>query len=127
LLASNTKRLELAPRMGRVGLPSDAPPSMCEVNCSALFETVDPGLLDELSPVTSHCFYFDRPEFWRDVTLTLAGGVDRSVIATREPDPSVSLPSRFILNPAGISDAAYRTALLRASVSASIQPPPAGP
>ena len=125
LLASNAKRLDLAPRMGRVGLPDDAPTSMCEVDCSDLFEKVYPDLGNELSPVTTHCFYFNRPEFWRDVALTLAGGLDRNVIATRSPDPTTPLPNRFVLNPAGISDAAYRTALLRASVSPSIQPPPA--
>jgi hypothetical protein len=38
------KRLDLAPRMGGVGLPDDAPPTMCEVDCSDLFEKAYPRL-----------------------------------------------------------------------------------
>src|SRR6185312_14644963 len=102
LLASNAKRLDLAPRMGRVGLPQDAPAFMCEVECGAVFDKVFPNdLADDLSPVTTHCFYFDQSEFWRDVVLTLAGGIDRSLIPTRVADPDTTLANRFILNPAG--------------------------
>ena len=127
LLASNAKRLDLAPRMGRVGLPQNAPSFMCEIECSAVFDKVFPNdLPDELSPVTTHCFYFDQDEFWRDVVLTLAGGIDRSVIPTRFPDPDTSTPNRFILNPDGITLANYRAALARSAVSPSIKPP-AGP
>jgi hypothetical protein len=122
LLVSNAKRLDLAPRMGRVGLPDDAPPIMCEVDCSLLFEKVDPGLGNDLSPSTTHSFYFSRPEFWRDVVLNLAGGTDRRMFPTRQPDPNGKIPNRFILDPAGISDAVYKTALIRSSVSPSIQP-----
>jgi pimeloyl-ACP methyl ester carboxylesterase len=124
LLASNAKRLDLAPRMGRVGLPDDAPRMMCEVDCSDLFEKAYPDLGEMLSPVTTHCFYFDQDEFWRDVVLTLAGGIDRSVFPTRIPDPSTSIPNRFDLDPAGVADPTYRAALLRAAISPSIQPPP---
>lgn len=121
LLASNAKRLELAPRMGRVGLPADAPPMMCEVDCSGLFDKVDPGLLDKLSPVTTHCFYFSRPEFWRDVALTLAGGLDRNVFPTRTTAPPPAVANRFDLIAAGISDQDYQTALARAAVTPSVQ------
>lgn len=123
LLVSNAKRLELAPRMGRVGLPDSAPPMMCEVNCSALFEKVFPDTLNDLSPSTTHSFYFDRPEFWRDVVLTLGGGIDRGVFPTREPDPADAVANRFELLPAGIDDATYRAALVRAATSASIRLP----
>jgi len=126
LLVSNAKRLDLAPRMGRVGLPDDTPPFMCEVDCSQLFETVDPGLLNDISPVATHCFYFAQPQFWRDVVLTLAGGIDRSVFPTRLPDPAKPGPDRFILDPDGIDDATYATALARAATSPSIQVPPPG-
>jgi len=122
LLVSNAKRLDLAPRMGRVGLPDDAPAMMCEVDCSDLFEKAYPDLGADLSPVTTHCFYFAQPEFWRDVVLTLAGGIDRRVFPTREPDPNTAIPNRFILDPDGIDDPTYKTALLRAAVSLSIRP-----
>jgi len=124
LLVSNAKRLDLAPRMGRVGLPDDAPAMMCEVDCSDLFEKAHPGLVADLDPSTTHSFYFTRPEFWRDVVLTLAGGMDRRVFPTRTPDPNNQIPNRFILDPGGIADAAYRAALVRSAVSPSIKPPP---
>ncbi len=121
LLVSNAKRLDLAPRMGRVGLPADAPDMMCEVDCSALFEADYPGILDNLSPATTHCFYFDRQEFWRDVTLSLAGGIDRSVFPTRSPNDANPYPNRFVLSQAGVDEATYQTALARATVSPSIR------
>ncbi|MBW8812192.1 MAG: alpha/beta fold hydrolase [Caulobacterales bacterium] len=120
LVVSNAKRLDLAPRMGRVGLPDDAPAMMCEVDCTAFFHGAYPGLGAELSPQTSHCFYFDQPEFWQDVVLTLAGGIDRSVFPTREP---TATPNRFILKPEGADPGSYRQALLRAATSPSITPP----
>jgi hypothetical protein len=123
LLVSDAKRLDLAPRLGRVGLPADAPPMMCEVDCSDLFAKAYPDLAQQLDPVTTHTFYFDQPEFWRDVVLTLGGGIDRSVIPTRLPDPLDPAPNRFILDPAGVSDRDYALALARAAVSPSIPPP----
>jgi hypothetical protein len=122
LLVSNEKRLDLAPRLGRVGLPDDAPPTMCEVNCSDLFDTVYLGVIDDFSPVTTHCFYFDRPEFWRDLVLTLAGGIDRSVFPTREIDLTNPIVNRYALLPHGVGDATYATALARAGVTPSIRP-----
>ena len=125
LLVANAKRLDLAPRMGRVGLPDDSPPMMCEVDCSALFEKAYPGLVDDLSPVTTHCFYFDQQEFWQDVVLTLGGGMDRSVIPTRlpvPPPPAPPTPNRFVLNPDGVQGQDYGVALARAASSPSIRP-----
>lgn len=122
LLVSNAKRLDLAPRMGRVGLPDDAPAMMCEVDCSELFEKAYPNPIAGLDPSTTHSFYFGRPEFWRDVVLTLAGGTDRRMFPTRQPDPRNPIPNRFMLDPAGITDAVYKTALNRSGDSPSIQP-----
>jgi hypothetical protein len=122
LAVSNAKRLDLEPRMGRVGLPDDAPSMMCEVDCTAFFHAAYPDLGAQLSPDTSHCFYFDQPEFWQDVTLTLAGGIDRSVFPTREPEVPPR-PNRFILKPGGADPAQYRLALARAATSPSITPP----
>jgi hypothetical protein len=123
LTASDVKRLDLAPRMGRVGLPADAPAMMCEVDCSDLFEQAYPGLGPQLDPVTTHGFYFDRPEFWRDVVLTLAGGIDRSVFPTRSLAVAAP-PNRFELDPAGAGDhAAFTQALTTAKLSPAIRPP----
>lgn len=117
LLASNVKRLTLAPRLGRVGLPDAAPPLMCEVDCSDLFKSVSSSLIDDLSPVVTHSFYFDQPQFWRDAVLTLMGGLDRNVIPTRAPNPERSVPNRFVLNTKAPSTADYATALDRARVN----------
>lgn len=116
LAISNAKRLGLAPRMGRVGLPDDSPDFMCEVDCSDLFKAVDPGLEDLLSPVKTHCFYFDQPVFWQDVVLTLAGGIDRSAIPTRDDTLAID---RFDLKTAPLNDADYAKALAQASQSPS--------
>lgn len=120
LMVSNAKRLDLAPRMGRIGLPDDAPAMMCEVNCTAYFDQAYPDLADQLSPVTTHGFYFAQPEFWRDVSLTLAGGIDRSTFPTREP---TGVANRFILKPGGADPALFIRALNRAASSPSILPP----
>jgi len=111
---SNAKRLGLAPRLGRVGLPDDAPPGMCQVDCSALFDKVYPSLESHLDPALTHCFYFQQDVFWQDVVLTLAGGLDRSVIPTREDtDPPVA--DHFVLDLEPLGGADYQTALLKAA------------
>lgn len=120
LAASNAKRLELAPRMGRVGLPDDAPALMCEIDCSGYFAAHYASIPDLLSPVVTHCFYFDQPVFWQDVTLTLAAGIDRSVFPTRTDGPAAN---RYALK--ATDKATYAQALARAATSRSIQPPPA--
>jgi len=116
LAVSNAKRLELAPRMGRVGLPDDSPDIMCEVDCSDLFDAAYPALSDHLSPETTHGFYFDQPVFWQDVVLTLAGGIDRAVMPTRAARPAVN---RFVLESQPLAQADYDTALRRAAQSPS--------
>ncbi|MBX9884107.1 MAG: alpha/beta fold hydrolase [Novosphingobium sp.] len=116
LLASNAKRLTLAPRLGRVGLPDAAPPLMCEVDCSDLFKSVSTGIVEDLSPVATHCFYFDQPQFWRDAALTLMAGLDRSVIPTRLPNADKAVPNRFVLNKTALSPDDYGAAMGRARV-----------
>jgi pimeloyl-ACP methyl ester carboxylesterase len=113
LTVSDVKRLDTSPRMGRVGLPADAPSAMCEVDCSDFFDQTYPGFGPQMDPQLTHCFYFSRPEFWKDAVLTLAGGLDRTKIPTRAPDPASDLSNRFVLDP-NISDQDYRTALARA-------------
>ncbi|MDB5159651.1 MAG: hypothetical protein JWR50_4358 [Mucilaginibacter sp.] len=115
LMASNVKRLELAPRMGRVGLPPDAPKAMVEVDCSELFDAMFTTLGAHLDPQATHCFYFNEVAFWRDVVLTLKGGTDRSVIETRNVAPESVVPDRYFLLPKGISDDEYRLALSKAT------------
>jgi pimeloyl-ACP methyl ester carboxylesterase len=125
LAVSSAKRLELAPRMRRVGLPNDAPDTMVEVDCSNLFDAAYPSLTQHLDPVTTHVFYFDQTVFWQDVVLTLAGGMDRSVIPTRDETVTAD---RYALDTEALDPANYATALFKASQSPSFSPPgPATP
>ena len=116
LAISNAKRLELAPRMGRVGLPDDAPSSSCEVDCSDLFKAVFKDFTQELDPGLTHGFYFDRPEFWQDVVLTLAGGIDRSRFPTRTHKPDAPM-NRYLEQTKPLAAAAYKAALNQATMT----------
>lgn len=115
LLVSNVKKIGLAPRLGRVGLPDDSPQMMAEVDCSDLFTAVDPGLGNDLDPVATHCFYFGREEFWQDAVLTLAGGIDRSVYPNRSPAIGARVANRFSLQVGPLAPDTYARALGRAT------------
>jgi esterase/lipase superfamily enzyme len=82
LQLSNVKRVGLAPRLGRVGLPADAPSVAVNIDCGDYYESIKdtfapPSLTD------SHSWYFDDPVFTEDLAQTLNGDVDRGVITTR--------------------------------------------
>jgi Alpha/beta hydrolase of unknown function (DUF900) len=86
LQISNVKRLGLSPRVGRVGLPLDAPEQAVNVNCSSYFHSTYPETGDsELDLVTSHSWYFSDATFHRDLAITLRGAIDRTLIPTRAP------------------------------------------
>jgi esterase/lipase superfamily enzyme len=116
LAISNVKRLETAPRVGRIGLPDDAPPIMAQVDCSHLFDAVYKDDLSKLDPNTTHSFYFDQDVFWQDLVLNLNGGLYRSVFPTRDHVQPESVHNRYILKPAPIAAADYRQALGRATM-----------
>jgi esterase/lipase superfamily enzyme len=96
---SNVKRLGLAPRAGRVGLPADAPPIAVNVDCSDYYElfdgNADVAQQDEpagVRGVKSHSWFYGNRIFARDLFQTLIG-TDRTVMPTR-----VQLgPNRFQL------------------------------
>ncbi|MDH6260181.1 alpha/beta hydrolase [Bradyrhizobium sp. BR13661] len=79
LQISNVKRVGLSPRVGRVGLPSDAPSKAVNVNCSDHFHATYPAA----DMATSHSWYFGDAKFLRDLTITLKGSVDWTLIPTR--------------------------------------------
>jgi hypothetical protein len=106
LAVSNAKRLEVAPRAGRVGFGKDTPSMMCQVDCSALFDRAYRSIEDRLDPALTHAFYFDQPAFWQDALLTLGGGVDRARIATRTPE--ADLPNHFVLQTEPRPDADFQ-------------------
>lgn len=90
LKLSNVKRIGVAPRAGRVGLPDNAPPKAVGVDCGARFLKAHPVTNPVVDPV-SHGWYFDDPVFLKDLTFTLAGDMDRNVIPTRITYPHLSL------------------------------------
>ena len=67
----------------------------------------------------THCFYFDQPVFWQDVVLTLAGGIDRGFMPTRQDNPPAARADRFKIKTAPISPADYTTALAKAAQTSS--------
>ena len=85
LQLSNVKRIGIAPRVGRVGLPTDPPPSAVNVDCGDYYQaTVQLPPPPTLSGVRSHSWYFGDPVFTEDLAQTLNGNLDRGVITTRE-------------------------------------------
>ena len=88
LQISNAKRIGLLPRIGRVGLPADAPSKAVNVNCSDHFHATYPATGNiETDAVTSHSWYFTDNRFLDDFIITLKGTIDRTVIPTRTTDP----------------------------------------
>jgi Alpha/beta hydrolase of unknown function (DUF900) len=86
LQISNVKRVGLSPRVGRVGLPNDAPSKAVNVDCSSYFHSTYPDTGDvEADLVTSHSWYFSDATFHRDLAIVLKGAIDRSLIPTRAP------------------------------------------
>lgn len=90
LKLSNAKRLGVAPRVGRVGLPSDAPRKAVNVDCSAYFDRLckDPAVqaTDQIERIGSfeHSWHIGNRVFTRDLFEVLRGDLDRSVIPTRQ-------------------------------------------
>ena len=89
LQISNVKRVGLSPRVGRVGLPDDAPDKTINVDCSSYFHLTYPNTGDVANDLTtSHSWYFSDATFHRDLAITLKGSIDRSVIPTRSSSSS---------------------------------------
>ncbi len=88
LQISNVKRIGLEPRVGRVGLPEDAPVKGVNVDCSNYFERTygaQAGTAAFLS--LTHSWYSSDPVFLKDLAITLKGAIDRLKIPTRGPGP----------------------------------------
>ena len=84
LQISNVKRAGVEPRVGRVGLPDNAPPKTVNVDCSAHFATIRRPGDDPIAAASwSHSWYFSDANFYADLAETLRGAVDRTVTAGR--------------------------------------------
>ena len=91
LALANVKRIGVAPRAGRHGLPGDAPLAAVNVNCSDYWKTI-PKTRKIVDPERSHSWYFGDPVFMADFAALL-NGTDRASIPTRAVDG----PNRFTL------------------------------
>jgi esterase/lipase superfamily enzyme len=79
LKLSDVKRAGVAPRVGRRGLTENAPDKAVNVNCGAYFHQHYGDHRDN-----GHSWYFGDPVFMADLAGTLAGNLDRRVIARRQ-------------------------------------------
>jgi len=89
LAISNAKRLGLAPRAGRVGVPIATPDKLIDVDCSDRYlqaTTVD-DIATHMPPdaTVCHSWYFYDPRVMADLATVLAGKIDRNVIQNRIP------------------------------------------
>lgn len=90
LKLSNAKRIGVAPRVGRVGLPSGAPGKAVDVDCSDYFQQLSTNKAvreaDQVAQFGSfdHSWHIGNRTFISDLVETLKGDLDREVIPTRK-------------------------------------------
>ncbi|MBI5433009.1 MAG: alpha/beta hydrolase [Planctomycetes bacterium] len=84
LAISNAKRLGVAPRAGRVGLPADAHSKAADVDCSQHFQSIDPKKATYFGTF-AHSWHIGDPVFALDLSMTLEGRIDRNFLPTRAP------------------------------------------
>ncbi len=101
LQVSNAKRVGLAPRAGRVGLPDNAPAKAVDVDCGPRYLVLSGGAPVAADGEPSHTFYFDDDLWMRDLASTLLGRVDREVLSTRGRPAGGGPPSLYVLRPDG--------------------------
>ncbi|MEY8882961.1 alpha/beta hydrolase [Donghicola sp. XS_ASV15] len=94
LSLSNIKRIGVAARAGRVGLPETAPDMAVNVDCGAYFDA-NRGLYADIE-YGQHTWYYHDPVFMRDAYETILGISDRSTLATRATIPA-ALTNRLAL------------------------------
>lgn len=83
LSISEVKRIGVARRLGRVGLPEPRAEKCVNLYCGKYFNDHRGDF--ESRPDISHNWYFNSPRFYEDLAYTLAGKLDRAVIPTRDP------------------------------------------
>lgn len=87
LALSNAKRVGFENRVGRVGMPMDAPAKCVDVDCGPYYKTICDG-----KPLFySHSWYFTDPTFMNDLYHTIQGNTDRNYMATRKLDANNEL------------------------------------
>ncbi len=92
LKLSNAKRMGMAPRAGRVGLPKNVPSNAVNVDCSDYFRKLESDQKIRDADQTAvcgnfdHSWYFGNKIFIRDLFETLKGNLGRTSIPTRKVD-----------------------------------------
>ncbi len=84
LKLSNVKRLGLSPRIGRVGLPADAPAHAVNVNCGAYYHDMRVAGAAPCYGYDSHSWHIGDPVWADDLLLTIQDDWDRHVLPTRQ-------------------------------------------
>jgi len=119
LQLANAKRIGLAPRLGRVGLPANAPATAVNVECGEYYQqmirTRDPATI---IGIPCHSWQIGDPVFTEDLAHTLAGNLDRRAVPTRAPLPSGQFE---LVAPSGL------VASARVTPVPVTPPPPAAP
>lgn len=111
LSISETKRLGVSRRLGRVGLPDTHSQKAVNLYCGQFYDENRSDFGDGTG--ISHRWYFESPRFYEDLFHTLEGRLDRNVIPTRgitnhwnlalvdeNWDPNAPAPSRPAPGPA---------------------------
>ena len=87
LKLSNTKRIGLSPRVGRIGLPGDAHTKAVNVNCGQYFSQLDEEALSQGVDYYGnfkHSWHIGDMTFAKDLLATMMGDIDRHKIPTRK-------------------------------------------
>lgn len=83
LKLSNVKRLGTAPRVGRVGLPKNAPDKAVDVDCGEYFAGLDQTKATYYGAF-DHSWHIGDAVFTADLLYTIRGDIDRERIPTRK-------------------------------------------
>jgi len=94
LKISNVKRIGVAPRVGRIGLPDSIPSNAVNVDCGPYYKAHEDTI--QALGTKSHSWYIGDPVFTRDMLYTIEGDIDRHAISTRQVQEG-----RLTLHPEG--------------------------
>jgi len=83
LSISEVKRIGVARRLGRVGMPDDHSEKAVDVYCGEHCKTVR-AATPHVDQSFSHRWYFEDDKFYEDLFYTLVGKLDRNVVPTRQ-------------------------------------------
>lgn len=81
LKLSNVKRVGVAPRVGRIGLPEDIPHNAVNVDCGLYYNKNEKTIT--ATGTKSHSWYIGNDRFTADMLNTIKGDIDRHLIPSR--------------------------------------------